>query len=189
MNKVILLHGTCSKEEYFDAQKYRSLSNNHWFPWMQKQLLVKGYEAHTPEVFEAYIPTYEKWLRELNRYVIDGNTILIGHSCGAGFLMRWIAENPESKVKKIILVAPWLDPEKEKSGDMFDFDMKLDEEVLKKIVIYESDDDSESIKKSVEMIQDSSPGIRSKQFTGYGHFTYGSMQTEEFPELLEECLV
>lgn len=35
MMKALLLHGTCDKEEFFD-ENMSSLSNAHWFPWLQK---------------------------------------------------------------------------------------------------------------------------------------------------------
>lgn len=32
-------------------------------------------------------------------------------SCGAGFLLRWLSEN-SVRIAKLILVIPWLDPNK-----------------------------------------------------------------------------
>jgi hypothetical protein len=57
MKNAIILHGTCSKEEYYDPE-HPSLSNSHWFPWLQKQLLRKDISAQTPEIPNAWRPTY-----------------------------------------------------------------------------------------------------------------------------------
>lgn len=187
MKSAIILHGTCDEIEYRD-DKYPSLSNSHWLPWLQKKLLIHDIDAHTPEVFEAFAPTYKKWLKELSRYEIGKETILVGHSCGAGFLVRWLSEN-DARVGKVILVAPWLDPDKSKSGDMFDF--RMDPSMAKKtssLVIFHSDNDMESVQKSVKIIKKQVANIKYKEFRNYGHFCFEDMGTDEFPELLDECL-
>lgn len=186
--KVILFHGTCDATEYYDGDKYRSLSNSHWFPWMQKQLLVRDVEAHTPEVNKAYEPTYDKWLNELNRYDVDADTVLIGHSCGGGFLLRWLHENKQAQFKQMILVAPWVDPDREKTTDMFDVDFDFDGVDSSKVIIYSSTNDHSSIQSSIETIKSVLPESRVVVFKDYGHFCYGDMQTEEFPELLKEVI-
>lgn len=187
MKNAVILHGTSEEAEYRD-DKYPSLSNSHWLPWLQKKLLMNNIQAHTPEVFEAFEPTYEKWLKELSRYEISEKTILVGHSCGAGFLTRWLSEN-DVRVGKVILVAPWLDPDKSKSGDMFDFE--IDPNMFEKasgIVVFHSDNDTESIQKSTKMIKEQVSNIKYKEFHNYGHFCFEDMGTGEFTELLDECL-
>ena len=185
MSQYILFHGTTDKDEYY-SDKYPSLSNMHWFPWLQKQLLIQGHQAHTPEVFEAFAPTYEKWLRELNRYEINEETVLVGHSCGGGFLLRWLTEN-EVRVKKVILVAPWLDPAHQNSGSMFDFG--FDDSISEKaeVVVFYSTNDYEDVQKSVEMIKENLPELDYREFKNYGHFLINEIG-EKFPELREECL-
>ena len=66
MKTAILIHGTCDEEEYF-SDLYPSLSNSHWFPWLQKQLLIKGIFTQTPEMPDAYKPDYEKWIDALEK--------------------------------------------------------------------------------------------------------------------------
>jgi uncharacterized protein len=39
MKNAIILHGNPSKEEYYDP-KMPSMSNAHWIPWLQAQLLT-----------------------------------------------------------------------------------------------------------------------------------------------------
>lgn len=184
MKQAIILHGTTDKEEYFDS-KHPSLSNSHWLPWLQKQLLMAGWVAHTPEVAQAYEPTYDKWLAELNRYALDENTTLIGHSCGAGFLVRFLSENPDVRLDKVILVAPWLDPERKSTTSMFDFD--IDPAITNranKLTLFHSTDDFSSIQESVELIRNNIPGIQYREFDNKGHFVIGAMKTDAFPELL-----
>jgi len=75
MNAVIL-HGKPGREEYY-SDEFPSASNSHWIPWLQKQLLIKEIEAHTPEMFEAYNPNYEVWKKEFEKNIIDEGTTLI----------------------------------------------------------------------------------------------------------------
>lgn len=111
MKTAIILHGMPDKEEYFDS-KASSSSNSQWYPWLQQQLIINNISTQTPEMPDAYEPDYDKWLNVFNQFKIDQNTVLIGHSCGAGFLIRWLSEN-NIQVGKVILVAPWMDAEDE----------------------------------------------------------------------------
>lgn len=183
MNNAIIIHGTCDKEEYF-SDKYPSLSNSHWLPWLQKQLLINNIFTQTPEMPEAYSPDYEKWSREFARFEVNEESILIGHSCGGGFLLRWLSEN-EVKIKKLVLVAPWLDPKRRKTTAFFDF--KIDQNINERIGethILVSNDDKDDILESVDIIKNKLSGINLHEFTNYRHFCLSHMKTDKFPELL-----
>ena len=187
MKNAIILHGTCDKDEYF-SDKYPSLSNSHWFPWLQKQLLINNILTQTPEMPEAYSPDYEKWRREFEKFDINSETILIGHSCGAGFFIRWLSEN-KVKIKKLILVAPWLDPDKEKTDSFFNFEISKDiSDNSEEIHLLVSMDDDNDILESVNIIKNNIPKIRLHEFSNLRHFTYKHMKTDNFPELLEHIL-
>ena len=107
MTKVIVVHGCCTEREFFD-EKTPSPSNNHWIPWIQKKLLMQGIAVQTPEMPNAYNPDYETWKTVFDQFTVDLETVLVAHSCGAGFLLRWLGET-RRPVAKLILVAPWLD--------------------------------------------------------------------------------
>ncbi len=185
MKKAIILHGLADKKEYYNAS-VPSASNNHWVPWLQKQLQVNNVVAVTPEVPFAFELVWEEWVKEVERYDIDEDTDLIGHSCGGGFWIRYLTENPDIKVGRVVLVAPWLDLEKEYSEIFFDFviDPKIIERT-KGITIFNSDNDVDSIHKSVDLLMSTLPTIDLVPFHNYGHFTLRTMETTEFPELLE----
>lgn len=184
MKTAILLHGTCDKKEYFDKNQ-QSLSNSHWFPWLQKQLLIKGIPTQTPEIPDAYDPDYKKWKKELEKFEINSETVLIGHSCGGGFMVRWLTEN-KLNINKLILVAPWLDPKREKTTDFFDFQIDSNvQERVGELYVFVSLDDEQDILDSVEIIKKAFPGATLHKFTNKGHFTSEEMPTNQFPELLE----
>lgn len=174
-----------SKEEYFDATT-PSPSNSHWLPWIQKQLITHGVLAQTIELPEPYEPVYEKWGHIFNQLLIDEETILIGHSCGAGFLVRWLSEN-KVKTGKVALVAPFLDPDHDEVQSNF-FHFQIDSNIIervKRMAVFFSTDDEKEILASVNQIRMAIPAIEMNEFVDKGHFTFGDMKSEEFPELLD----
>lgn len=184
MKTAIILHGMPSKKEYFDPAS-ASPSGNHWLPWTQRQLILRGILAQTPEMPEPYAPDYEKWRALFERFAIDEETMLIGHSCGAGFLVRWLSEN-KVKVGKVALIAPWLNLDREYDIDFFDFEIDGSlSERTDGVTIFVSTDDYQTILDSAEKIQSLIKTATVRKFTDHGHFTFDDMKTKEFPELLE----
>jgi uncharacterized protein len=115
---------------------------------------------------------------------------LIGHSTGAGFFIKYLSIHPNIKVGKVILVAPWLDPDKKHTKNFFD-DFTIDPDIVSRttgITIFNSDNDQEDVHKSVEILRQKIKGIIYKEFHNYGHFCFADMNTTEFPELLAEAI-
>lgn len=187
MKKAIIIHGMPYKEDYY-SPKGDSESNCHWLPWLQKQLIIRDILAQAPEFPTPYEPVYIEWVKMLERFEPDAETILVGHSYGGGFIVRWLSEN-DIKVGKVILVAPWIDPKGlVKDGfNNFDIDANLTSKT-DGITIFNSDDDSDEIHESVRTILDKIKDIKCKEFHNYGHFNYSVMKTKEFPELLSEIV-
>lgn len=119
MKTAIILHGMADSEEEYDGRE----SEHHWIPWLCQQLGLEGYAVYTPEMPMPYAPEYEAWKRAFEKLIIDEETILVGHSCGGGFLVRYLSEN-DVRVGKVVLVAPWLDPNKGHCPDFFSFTIK-----------------------------------------------------------------
>lgn len=189
MKTAIILHGKPSKKEYF-APRGASQSNKHWLPWLQKELILNGVLAQTPEFPEPYRPVYEKWRSTFEQFNVDRDTALVGHSCGGGFLVRWLSQN-KVKVGRVVLVAPWLDPGLTLKTGFFDF--KIDPNLVKRtrgLTIFVSKDDYRDVQKSVKQLKTllRGPRIEIKEFINRGHFTLGDMKTEKFPELLDALL-
>ncbi|MBP6925490.1 MAG: alpha/beta hydrolase [Candidatus Pacebacteria bacterium] len=170
-----------------------SPSNAHWFPWVQKQLTRQDILCQALEMPQSYNPTYMEHERVLNQMEISNETILVGHSCGGGFLLRYLSEHPSLSPKKVILVAPWLDPEgylKELSPESDYFDFTIDPALTKRATLHcmYSSDDSQEVLDSVYRIQKELPDIGMHTLTDKGHFTEPDLGTKEFPELLELIL-
>ncbi|KKR07426.1 MAG: hypothetical protein UT43_C0027G0005 [Parcubacteria group bacterium GW2011_GWC1_39_29] len=187
MKTAIIIHGMPSKEEYLNPTN-PSASHNHWFPWLQRQLILNGVLAQTPEMPTPYEARYEEWCSVLEQFHINEDTILVGHSLGGGFLVRWLSEN-KTKVGRVVLVAPWLDPNKELTTGFFNF--SIDPELAnrtKGLTVFISDDDDQEELTSSEILKNTVPGLNVKEFTGKGHFILQHMGTNEFPELRDALL-
>jgi hypothetical protein len=93
MKHALILHAWYNKPE------------NHWYPWLKKELETKGYEVNAPE-----LPTMNTDLPDLNQQLktveklITKDTVVIGHSLGCLLAMR-LAE--KHTYQKMILVAGW----------------------------------------------------------------------------------
>jgi len=188
MKNAIILHGRPSKDEYY-SDKYPSASNSHWLPWLQKQLLNKDIFAATPEVPLAYEPVWERWVKEVERYEMTPETMLVGHSCGGGFWVRYLSEHPKLKVGKVVLVAPWIDIEQDDPNHFFEFE--IDSEIVgrtKGVTIFNSSDDVIEIQSSVKKLLEVIKNLRYKEFEGLGHFTHKRIPDDKFPDLLDELM-
>lgn len=185
MKTAIIVHGAPNHDEVLDPG-VPAASNHHWLPWLQKQLIVRGYEAHTPEIPKSCDPEYSIWQREFERFDITHETLLVGHSCGAGFLVRWLSENRHVRVARLVLVAPWIDPDRTRTTDFFDFEM--DPEIAYRthgLHIFNSDNDMETVQTTVAILREHLHQVQYREFHNYGHFCIEDMGGVEFPELFQ----
>lgn len=191
MINAILVPGRPSKEEYYNP-KHPTNSNNHWFPWLAKQLQINDVFAVAIEPPMPWQPRYNLWKNEFEKFDITHESILVGHSCGGGFLVRWLSENKDIKVGRVVLVAPWLNPDNNPASDTADFfEFEIDPNLAERttsITVFNSDNDHDSIQKSVQIILSKIKDTRYREFHNYGHFCIEDMKTVEFPELVEECM-
>jgi predicted alpha/beta hydrolase family esterase len=190
MRNAIILHGVPSREEYYDP-KTPSMSNAHWLPWLQGQLLKADITAATPEVPHCFNADWATWNTEFERFEVTTETILVGHSTGAGFIIKYLSIHPDITVGQVVLVAPWLDPDKELTNGLFD-GFQIDPDIASRtagVTIFNSDDDQDSVHKTVEILRVKIKDVNYKEFHDYGHFTSGDMKTVELPELLKVALV
>lgn len=187
MKNAIILHGSTDSSDYFDVN-HPSMSNSHWLPWLQKQLLLKGILAQTPEMPNPVDGQmiYEEWKKMFERFPINEDTILVGHSTGAGFLSKWLSENSAVNVDKVVLVAPWIDPNNIYDKDFFacTFDPDLASRT-KGLFLFVSQNDDSDVLLSVSILMAKIDNIQLSRFKDLGHFTEEGMGKTDFPELLD----
>jgi predicted alpha/beta hydrolase family esterase len=188
MKKVIALHGICDSEEYH-SDEFPSSSNSHWIPWLQKQLLINQIDCQTPDVMNSYKANYEDWLRTIKPHAIDDNTILVGHSAGCGFFLKYLSENRNIQCDKLIMVAPFNDPFKKYNQFLqCDLDENLFARMNEMHLFYSIDEPVLGIKETVDFIQSNFPKCEYLEFKNKGHFCFGNDGNGDFPELLDIVL-
>ncbi len=162
-----------------------------WITWIKNVLENLEIKTFTPDMPKPWQPIYQDWKEAFEKLPIQENTILIGHSAGGAFLVRWLGDN-EQKIKKLILVAPGKNigdyPNAEHNRELYDFEVnpKLKERV-NEITIFTSPEEPTHRKNNVELYK-KILGAKVISLEGRGHFVFKSMGTNEFPELLNEIL-
>jgi predicted alpha/beta hydrolase family esterase len=183
MANAIILHGQPTKERYFDPS-FPASSNYYWIPWLQKQLICRDIPTATPDVPNNWKPELNVWRKEFERYDVNEQTLLVGHSCGGGFLVRWLSEHPEVKPAKVVLLAPWLNPKKlEETWDFFEFEIDKDLPNRTELTVIYSDDDMSQILDTVSVLKEALPGAKYLEQHGRRH--YYDDNCMEIPEVLE----
>lgn len=186
----IIIHGCgyFSDSEKAVYSKTRTF-DKHWMPWVKEQLISKGIITEVPLMPEPWNPSYERFKKEFEKYEVNENSILVGHSCGCAFLVRWLGET-KRRVNKLILVAPWKIPSEDDNFRKEFYNYSIDKTIkdrVNKIVMFTADDEEEDGKKSLKMYSEVLGG-EIIELKGHGHYVLGDMGTEEFPELVEEVV-
>ena len=181
-DRIIILHGCPPSEQNVTPKSQR------WMNWLAEQLTAKDYDAIAPDMPTPWEPKYLAWKETFEKFPVTDQTLLIGHSCGAAFLVRWLLDT-NKKVKKLILVSPAKVPETDTDTrqDLYNFQLPADtSNIAKEIVIFTSNDFPHHLKSLEMYIKSLKPRVI--KLENKFHFLFFQMQTHEFPELLQEVL-
>ena len=176
---IVIMHGTDSSPE------------DNWFQWLRRELESCGHDVYVPKFPTPQNQSVKNWCAVLDKQAprFGKDTVLIGHSCGAAYLLH-ILEVMQEPVAKSIFVSGFVG----KLGDDFfdtlnetfvnkDFDWKTIRKNSGKITLLQGSNDpyvpilaaqklSEGLETPLTMILDG--GHLNAEF-GY----------TEFPEILE----
>ena len=184
----LIIHGCPSDIEKAMDAKTRTY-DKHWLPWIKKELTSKGIKTETPLMPKPWYPNYQAYKKKFEKYEVTENSVLIGHSCGGAFLVRWLGETKQ-KIKKLILVAPWKIPAVNDKFQKSFYEYSIDKTIQKRvaeIVMFTADNEEEDGKKSLEIFHQALGG-KIIELKGRGHYKVDDMGTQEFPELLKEVI-
>lgn len=187
---AVIVHGKPPISKWEDPTQPRPHEAN-WLPWIGAELEAQGMEVAIPAFPEPYAPDYAAWKSVLEDQEITSTTTLIGHSAGAGFILRYLSENPRVEVDRIALVAPWLVDPEDKYGDWtkFAIDPILPVSVRTGMDIFYSSQDNPQAQDSLKIVREALPIARYRDIPAYGHFMIGnSMENEQFPELRDALI-
>ncbi len=184
----IIIHGCPSDEEKAMNPETRTF-DKHWLKWSQRELIAAGIPTENPMMPNPWKPDYEVYKKIFEQHHINEHTVLVGHSCGSAFLVRWLGDTKRN-IGKLILVAPWKIPDPTDELRMALYTYDIDETIkdrVKKIVIFTSDNEEEDGKKSAEIFHNALGG-EVINLPNHGHYCLDDMGTEAFPELLKTIL-
>lgn len=188
MKNCIIIHW-CPTNIEKAMNPERRTYDKHWMPWTKNQLIEKWIPTETPIMPLPWAPIYEDYKKVLEKYDINENSILVGHSCGCAFLVRWLGESKKN-ISKLILVAPWKIPDENNEIKKSFYNFPIDETIkdrVKEIIMFTSNDEEDDWKESLKIFH-KALGWKIIDLSNHGHYCLGDMWTEEFPELIEEIL-
>lgn len=97
--KVVIIHGTFWNPE------------ENWFPWLKQQLEKQGHKVRIPRLPTPDNQTPSDRCNELQKqvpFLFDKETVLIGHSLWAVYLLHILDRERKEPIKKAIFVSGFL---------------------------------------------------------------------------------
>ncbi len=120
-------------------------SQSNWFERARQFLVSKKVRVCVPDFPHTDNPVYKEWKTHFESQFIQlwSQDILIGHSLGGGFMLKYLSEN-DIQIDKLILVAPTIkDYDVLELKDFYTktFDYDKIKQSAQKIAIFASDND------------------------------------------------
>lgn len=191
--QVVVIHGGNAFETYDEYLKNLStieisrdgLRSLGWKGNIEKDL-GQGFEVLTPKMPNAQNARYLEWKIWFEKIILllDKNIILVGHSLGGIFLVKYLSENNyPKKIKAALLVAaPYNTPTRHPLVD-FNITSSLDNFTRQAgmIILYHSKDDLIVPFDNFEYYHKELPNSNLRIFEDRGHFN-----GEHFPEIVDD---
>jgi uncharacterized protein len=162
--QVLFVHGGGDEAYEEDKKLAESLRN----------VLGAAYDLRYPRMPDADSPEYGAWRDRISEElaVPDGEMVLVGHSLGASFLLKYVSEEAVKKpVAGLFLVAsPYFGSEDWEVGEYelrTDFASKLPEDLP--VFFYHSRDDEVVPFAHLALYAERLPQATTREFDGRGH--------------------
>ncbi|MDD5750668.1 MAG: alpha/beta fold hydrolase [Candidatus Pacebacteria bacterium] len=94
IKRVLIIHG------------WGSNSKEHWFLEEKNRLETKGFAVSVPDMPDSQTPKKDAWLKVIEEFSPDENSILIGHSLGGTAILRYLEKAGRKVGASIIVAAP-----------------------------------------------------------------------------------
>lgn len=167
-----------------DIERYK-LDKHDWKPWL-RQALEDNYEVILPVMPNRSNAQYKEWKIWFEKLIpfLSGGVILIGHSLGGAFLVKYLSENSfPRKIKAVFLVGAVYDKDSE-GYPLASFTLPANLNLqTDKIYLYHSKDDPVVSFSALEKYKKILLHAQTRVFENRGHFLQ-----EEFPELARDIL-
>jgi len=92
-------------KNYFVIHALGRTENDYWYKFIKQKVEEKGYQCFVPTMPPIENMSYSSWEKVFNKYrkLINGDSVFIGHSTGAIFIVKYLMKN-NLKVNKYISV-------------------------------------------------------------------------------------
>ncbi len=195
--QIFLIHGGSVFKSYEDYIKYLSEREIDFERFLKDEKDWKGnLKNDLSNKFDVIVPSmpckqnakYIEWKIWFDKFVpyLKDDIILIGHSLGGTFLVKYLSENIiPKKVKALFLIAPaFSEGEDESLDDFIPFsDFSKVKEQAKNIFIYGSEDDQVVPFSDFEKFKKELDSAVFRKFKNEGHFNSGKIS-----KLIEDIL-
>lgn len=187
MKNCIIVHGGPLTDT---PENPHNLHTLYWHPWVKKELEGKyNIDTLIPAMPNPWQSKYDEYKKVMDSLPVSEDSVLVGHSRGVAFLLRWLGDTKQ-KVDKLIMVAPNLrtesqDVELQKFYD-FEIDRDLMNQVAERIVFTSENDDLENMESAQLLMK--LLDCKVVNLPKHGHFTTQEMGTDDFPELIKEII-
>jgi len=92
--QILILHG------------WESHSKEHWFLEEKERLEKRGYPVVVPDLPNTLHPKKEAWVRVIEDFKPDEDSIIIGHSLGGTATLRYLEKTKKPVGKSILIATP-----------------------------------------------------------------------------------
>ena len=81
--------------------------NDHWFRWLEKNLVTKGYKVDNIALPNSHSPNFQQWQNTLESHIDTPNSqdIFIAHSLGNVTLLHYLSNSKATCVAGLVLVS------------------------------------------------------------------------------------
>lgn len=130
-------------------------SENHWFPWLKKELEKLNFKVKSLDMPNPKRPKLNEWLNLLKKTIVPNmDTYLVGHSLGCITIVRYLESLSDNvKIGGCVFVAGFSFLEYEEIREFYkrDFDInKIRKHCDRFINIYSDNDEDIPLEKSEE---------------------------------------
>jgi predicted alpha/beta hydrolase family esterase len=180
--KFVVFHGT-----YGDP-------DSNWFPWLKQELEQLGHEVWVPKLPTPENQSVDSWCKATQEqvpFIYDKDTVLIGHSCGALWVLESLSRKRPEPIQAAFYVSGFLDDlgnlEYDKLNHTFThypFDWSLIRKNASKAFVFHGDNDPYVPIKQAEKLA-KKLGVEPIVIKNGGHLNAAAGYTK-FPELLNK---
>jgi uncharacterized protein len=92
------------------VHRWGATPESDWYPWLQNELLQRGYDVAIPAMPHTDAPEMQAWIHEVAVAIEEapyGSLTLVGHSIGCQTILRYL-EKASALAAKVLFVAGWV---------------------------------------------------------------------------------